>query len=103
VPLTTNKNVGFSPCGTLPGAYVSRFLRDVGDHYQARRLGDDVLENRIWQPRFYDFKVWTEPRARREATLPASQSSAAGTGEGTGRVALEKFSLPAFGESSTSE
>jgi hypothetical protein len=46
--------VGFSPCG-VAGAPWLAVLRDVGNHYQSRRLGDNALKNRICQRRFYDF------------------------------------------------
>ena len=47
----------------------------------------------IWQPRFYDFNVWTEAQASGEAALHASQSSEAGIGARARAVAMEQLSL----------
>jgi hypothetical protein len=38
---------------------MSRGLRDVGDDHRDVSA-DDIVHNRIWQRRFYDFNVWTE-------------------------------------------
>jgi hypothetical protein len=39
--------------------HVSRVLRDVGNDDQDG-LANDIVHNRIWHRRFYDFNVWTD-------------------------------------------
>lgn len=38
---------------------VSRFLRYVWDPNRPDECALDIIHNRVWQRRFYDFNVWT--------------------------------------------
>ena len=77
------------------------FSRRVLKSVRKRRVATQqelfaVGAEHVWQRRFYDFNVWTKGKRIEKLRYHAPESGRAGTGAGTGAVAVEQLSELCF-------
>jgi putative transposase len=71
--------------------FARRVLAPTRRHPEQAILWENAAH--IWQPRFYDFNVWSGAQAHREAALHAQESREARSSGRTGPVAMEQLPL----------